>query len=201
MKKLNISSNILLFLATFIIINSYIAAHFINRNSAYKDVTRMHVVANSNSIEDQIVKLKVYEKINDYIKSLGFEEDDNSEVIISKLKENANDIIEISNSALYENGKDYSTTLNIGKINYDTKSSILLDMPEGSYNSIKVVLGAGEGKNIWSLIFPNEENIKCLEPLNTIFPEISNIYKETEKQGESQNAKYTFKILEVLKKS
>lgn len=193
MKK---NMTLFIFIFCFIILNIFLSVNFINKRNLNDNIIRLHIVANSNKTQDQIVKLKIYEKINEYINSIRTNKDMSNEELLNLIKSNANKIIEISNSTLRQNNFSYDTKLEIGKIYYDEKQSINLDMQAGSYNSIKVMLGDSEGNNIWSIIFPNKENIDKLQPLNSIFPEISNIY------GTSNYAKkkYKIKLMKLLKK-
>ena len=187
----------IIFLFSFIFINSYFSIKLLNNKKTINEITRIHVVANSNSIKDQIIKLKVYENINNYIKSLNLSPTDNSNNILNQLKNNSNTILNITNSTLKDNDITYNSKVHIGKIYYDKKESITLDMPAASYNSIKVVLGQGQGKNIWSLVFPNEENIKNLEGLNNILPGITSIY-ETNSTKDYNKKEYKIKLAELL---
>ncbi len=189
---------------SFIILNTIFVITIYNKSYEKKDILRLHIVANSNSIEDQLVKLKVSEKINTYISSLS-NLCDSKEEMISLLKDSNNEIIEIADSTLKDNGFDYDTKLKIGKISYDKKESLSVNMEKGTYDSIQVVLGDGNGKNFWTLIFPNEENIKKLENYNTIMPFISNIYGDENEDINSKteitnnkDKEYTFKFLEII---
>ena len=53
-------------------------------------------------------------------------------------------------------------------------------MDSGTYDSMQLILGKGEGENIWSIIFPNEENISCIKELDTILPGIKDLYESNE---------------------
>lgn len=159
---------------SFIILNIYICIKIYQKQEITDNIIRLHVVANSNDISDQIEKLKIHSKIEDYIDNLTIKSDN----IIDTLKDNSNEILNIVNSTLKEDNINYSSYLKIGKINYEEKQSVTQEMPSGSYDSMQIILGKGEGKNIWSFIFPNKENIKKLENYNTILPNLSNIYEE-----------------------
>lgn len=178
----------------FIMLNVYITIKLLKSEETKNQLTRIHVVANSNSIQDQLVKLKIYESVNDYIRSLNIDNTASSKETLNILEKNTNDIAKITNKVLNENNMDYSSSIDIGKIYYDKKDSIELTMPQGCYNSIRINLGNAEGKNIWSLIFPNEESIKNISNLDSILPGISNIYDNEN----VQNKEYSFKILEIL---
>ena len=181
----------LIALFAFTILNICISIKIYERNNN-SDILRLHVVANSNNISDQIVKLKVNENIQNYISSLNLKNLSNAE-ILDILKDNSNKILEITNETLKNNNINYTSTLQIGKIMYDEKDSSLVHMDEGVFESAKIILGKGNGKNIWSFICPNTENISKLKNYETIIPGISKIYNNTE-----YNVAYKSKILEII---
>mgnify|MGYP004516727449 CR=1 FL=1 len=189
----------------FIILNITIVFKIYLKENQNKNFFRLHVVANSDSIEDQITKLKVYQKVSDYINSYSDSNIENSEQLKDFLKNNSDNILKISDSTLKENNKSYLTTLEIGKVYYDEKQSVLLDMDNGIYDSVKIVLGNGEGKNIWTLICPNSQNLQKVKNLNTILPGIEQIYNINNEcdikdcNNETKDLIYDFKILELIK--
>ena len=80
-------------------------------------------------------------------------------------------------------------------------------MNKGLYNSIKITLGKGEGKNFWSFIAPNKENLQKLKDYENILPGINNLYNNfniSEVNNYDSNIKsteettYKSKILELL---
>lgn len=174
MKQKNITLFIAIF--SFIILNTLIAFNIYKTKFISKDIVRLHVVANSNSIEDQITKLKVESKINEYISSLNSK---TKNELIENIKENKDKILNIANTTIKENNKTYSSLLKVGKISYDEKQSITINMCSGTYDSACIILGDGNGKNIWSMIFPNEKTLDKIKELETIIPGISNIYTST----------------------
>ena len=182
----------LIALFSFIILNFCIIYKTYKKIDSNNSIFRLHVVANSNEISDQITKLKINENIQNYISTLDLNNKSNDE-ISNILKENSANILNISNNILKNENKNYTASLKIGKIKYDEKDSTLIHMDEGIYNSAKIILGCGNGKNIWSFICPNEENLAKLRNYETIMPGISKIYNDT-----NQKNVYTSKILEVI---
>lgn len=185
----------------FVLLNTIIVFKLYFKNEKTSKVLRLHVVANSNSLEDQIIKLKVNEKITKYISKLNNENLENKG-ILENIKENIAEILNISDETIKNSNVNYTASANIGKIHYEKKESILLDMDAGNYNSVQIVLGEGNGKNIWSLISPSKENLKNISLLNTIMPGIDKLYEsDTSKEfvEDAENKNYTFKIVEVLK--
>lgn len=186
----------MLFLFSFIILNLYIGLNYINKLNYTDNFIRLHVVANSNSSADQIDKFKVSQKVNDFIDSLNISKTTSKVDLINILKNNSNEILNIANST-----SNYTPTLKIGKIKYEEKQSITTDMPSGTYDSVQIILGNGEGKNIWSLIFPNEKNIENIKKYESILPGINNLYKtecENITTEQTENS-YEIKILEIIK--
>jgi stage II sporulation protein R len=192
--KFNFKLITIIALTSFILLNIYIGYRLYFKNNINKEIVRLHIVANSNDIDDQIVKLKVNENIENYINSLN-SSNLSTQDILKLIKSNSNEILEIANNTLKENNKNYKATLEVGKIQYDEKDNMLIHMDEGVYNSTKIILGSGNGKNIWSFIFPNEENISKLQNYETIMPNISKLYNNNE---QSKNNEYKSKIIEML---
>lgn len=188
----------------FILLNTLIVLNIYTKETEKNNtnILRLHVIANSNLVEDQIVKLKVYENITEYIKNLELENNIYSkDEIISKVKENISDILTISDDTISKNNLKYRTSVNIGKMYYDKRQSVLLDMDKGNYDSIKIILGAGNGKNIWTLISPSEDNLKNISNLNTIIPGIDKLYNDTNNPNDEKEEKidYSIKIFEIYK--
>ena len=182
----------LISLLAFIILNAYIAISTYTKINNSSDILRLHVVANSNNISDQITKLKVNENIQNYISNLNLNNLSNED-ILNTLKDNSNEILNIANNTLKTNNANYTASMQIGKIMYDEKESQLIHMDEGVFESAKIILGNGEGKNIWSFICPNEENVSKLKSYETIMPGISKIYND-----DTNNITYKSKILEII---
>ena len=161
-----------------------------------KNIFRLHIVANSNSIEDQIIKLKVNEKISNYIKQLT-KNCKNKNDLKNAIYSNTKSILNMSNQELKDNNIKYASNIEIGNIKYNKKENIDYTMPIGNYDSIKIILGNGEGKNIWSLLFPDSNNIKNLDALENILPGISNLYN-TNNYDNNDSVEYSFKIVEII---
>lgn len=178
---------------SFIILNVCIIYNVYNKNKTKSEILRLHVVANSNSISDQITKLKVNENIQNYLETLNINNLSNEE-ILNIIKNNSNEILNIANETIKNDNKNYNSTLQVGKIMYDEKEDALNTMKEGIYTSSKIILGKGEGKNIWSFICPNKENISKLKNYETIMPGISNIYNS----ANAEIISYKSKILEII---
>lgn len=119
----------------------------------YNKVVRLHVIANSDSEEDQALKLAVRDAILEKVSSAtencrSREEAEN--VISSMLPE----IVKQAEKTLRDNGSDYRVSALIGKENYPTREYGDIKLPAGNYSSLRVMIGKAEGKNWWCVLFP-----------------------------------------------
>lgn len=114
---------------------------------------RFHVIANSDSIEDQNIKLKVRDKVLEYIypKLEGTSEIDKSREI---LKENDKEIKDIALKVLEENNYDYKVESTLSNEMFPVKSYGDITLPQGEYEAYRIILGDGKGQNWWCVMFP-----------------------------------------------
>lgn len=135
-----------------IILSSYLI--FFNKYDKLIDrVIRIHILANSDSNEDQILKYKVKENISSEIFEL---------LRSAKTKENAKNIIlnklnyisEISKNVIIDNGYCYKTDVFLTNSYFPTRRYDDFVLPAGKYDALKIVIGEGRGKNWWCVAFP-----------------------------------------------
>lgn len=204
LKQIKEKNVIIIFvLFVFILLNCYFVIEMIQQEKEKENIFRIHIVANSNLEKDQIIKLKVVESIMSYLGTLPISNPQEASTILAQ---NSSKIIEIANETLKENNINYTSHLDIGNIYYDKKENIDLQMDSGIYPSARLVLGKGEGKNFWTLLFPTKKDMKNIENLETILPGISNIYEndsslqdiQIKKEENTAKKEYTFKLLEWL---
>ena len=119
----------------------------------YKDVLRLHVVANSDSEEDQALKLAVRDKIILMSTELGkgATSIEDAEAIISA---NLTDIRECAQKEVYEKGYNYPVEVQLVREEYPTKNYASLCFPSGEYLSLQVLIGEASGQNWWCVLFP-----------------------------------------------
>lgn len=118
-----------------------------------KSVLRLHVVANSDSPADQALKLAVKDHIVTQM-SEEFRSVDSAQearrIAISKKAE----IKQEAESLVTSRGYDYPVEVYVGQFDFPTKNYGNLVFPQGRYEAVRVVLGEGEGKNWWCVLFP-----------------------------------------------
>ena len=117
------------------------------------EILRFHVIANSDSPEDQALKLKVRDRVLEVFKSIENEctnAKDAEKAAIrhsSLLREAALDVID-------SEGYNYNVTVNCGIYPFPQKSYGNVTLPEGNYNAVRVVIGEGKGQNWWCVMYP-----------------------------------------------
>ncbi len=118
-----------------------------------KDVVRLHILANSNSEIDQEVKLKVRDALLETNASIL--SDNVTKENAKEHFENSKDILlKTAKETLKENGVEYDVEITLGEEYFETRQYGNLTFPAGQYTALKVVLGEGEGKNWWCVMFP-----------------------------------------------
>lgn len=158
---------------------------------AYEDIfdkiIRFHVIANSDSKEDQELKLKVRDEVIDFMvpklqdaKTL----DEAREI----LKENIETVNELAEEVIRDNSYGYSVQTMISHENFPDKLYGDVVFPAGEYEAFRIIIGEGQGKNWWCVMFPSlcfvdetKENVDS----TTIVSEINN---------ENNEQKVVFKI-------
>ena len=123
-------------------------------SSNYKDkLIRFHVLANSDSEEDQKLKLKVRDEVIKYLQPLLKESNriKESEKIILSEGEN---IKRISKNIISKNGYTYEVKVNLEYSKFPAKQYSNIVLPAGEYKALRIIIGDGEGKNWWCVMFP-----------------------------------------------
>ncbi|MDS1029587.1 stage II sporulation protein R [Bacillota bacterium LX-D] len=117
------------------------------------NLIRFHVIANSDTVEDQALKRKVRDVI---ITKVGRDFANVSSVEEAKAEVMANmqDIEKIAQDEVKAWGKDYDVQVLLGNFDFPTKSYGNFTLPAGKYEALKVVIGSGQGHNWWCVLFP-----------------------------------------------
>ncbi|MBQ6714542.1 MAG: stage II sporulation protein R [Clostridia bacterium] len=116
-------------------------------------VLRLHIIANSDSSEDQNLKLKVRDEI---LKNSGllFDKAENLEDAVLCAKDNIGAVTDIANRVCAENGAEYMAETRVGTSYFETREYDDFTLPAGEYTSLIVTLGEAEGKNWWCVVYP-----------------------------------------------
>ena len=118
-----------------------------------QNVLRLHIIANSDSEEDQAVKLLVRDKILEESSEL-FAGETELKAAEKKAEDNLNEFCKTAKRVLSENGFSYNVSAEIGDSYFETREYEDFTLPAGNYRSLIINLGAAKGKNWWCVIFP-----------------------------------------------
>lgn len=122
-------------------------------DSISKEVIRFHVVANSDTTDDQLLKQKVRDEVIGFIEPL-IEECESVEDTRYIIKGSLPIIKEISEEVIEDWGKDYQVYVALDKANFPTKSYGDVVLPAGEYEACRIVIGEGKGENWWCVMYP-----------------------------------------------
>lgn len=118
-----------------------------------ENLIRFHVLANSDSPEDQKLKLKVRDKIIDTM-SIDLETSKNVGETRNILINNLDKIEETAREEIYKNGQDYGVRVSLGEHGFPTKRYGNVVFPAGKYEALRVEIGNAKGQNWWCVMFP-----------------------------------------------
>ncbi len=119
-----------------------------------ENVVRLHVVANSDSEEDQSVKLLVRDAVlEEAAKWYGGAQ--SMEEASSQLCTHLQSLGETARTTLAENGMEYSAKVEMTEMYFSTRDYGTFRLPAGRYRTLRVTLGEGQGKNWWCVVFPS----------------------------------------------
>ncbi len=178
-----------------ILIYSYIVPFIQTSESISQQIFRLHILANSDSEEDQALKLKVRDRIlcesEDLFKNCSSLDD-----VISVSKNNLNYFKSIAQKCVNENGYNYDVNVCIDKEYFNTRKYNKITLPSGIYNALKIEIGSAKGHNWWCVMFP----AICLPAVSD--NEINKILNEDEIELINSDNKYEvrFKIVEIYEK-
>lgn len=119
----------------------------------YSDTIRLHVIANSDSDEDQTLKLEVRDAIIDRVAKMT-EYARSREQAEANIRLGLGEIEALATELVSQKGYDYSVKAELGREYYPERSYNGIHLPAGEYLSLKVIVGRGEGKNWWCVLYP-----------------------------------------------
>ena len=148
--KMVIILTFLLFIYTTVCAMSY--AQNISTNIA-DGVFRLHVLANSDSEEDQNLKYQVRDALLNYMNEL-CEKCTTKQDAIRLVTENQENFKQIALDTINEQGYSYDVKINIGNFEFPTKNYGDISLPAGYYDALRVEIGKAKGQNWWCVMFP-----------------------------------------------
>lgn len=194
--------NFIMSLIAGVIITSFVTEYSQNvMADITNSVVRLHILANSDSEEDQRLKTEVRDDIIDYLKpmldnAVSVEE---TEVII---RNNLENIKTEAEKSIKKHGYTYSATVVFGKFDFPEKSYENATFPGGRYNALRIIIGEGEGRNWWCVLYPQ---LCFSESTNGELPEksknkLKNVLTDDEYDmiTSADNVNFKLKIVEMF---
>ena len=144
----------ILFLAFLLLINVlYIREEAEALEKRGENLIRFHVLANSDSPEDQELKLKVRDKVIDAMSGdleISKNADETRDILINNLDK----IKAVAEEEIYKNGQNYGVRVYLGEYKFPTKRYGSVVFPAGRYEALRVEIGDAGGQNWWCVMFP-----------------------------------------------
>ena len=166
-------------------------------------VFRLHVIANSDSKEDQnlkyIVRDKLLQYMNSYLSNTSTKED-----AIKIANEHLDEFKQVAINTIKEQGYSYNVNVKVGNFEFPTKTYGDISLPAGFYDALRVEIGEAKGQNWWCVMFP---------PLCFVYVTSGVVPEESKKElqnnlseeefalisdNQSSNIQFKFKLLEFF---
>lgn len=125
-----------------------------DRETLNDQIIRLHVVADTDDPVDQEVKLLVRDKILQLVNTINNTAASKDEALM-KLQEQLPALQEAANEILQQVGKKYEAVVTLQEEAFPTRDYDTFSLPAGVYDSLRVTIGSGEGKNWWCVVFPD----------------------------------------------
>ena len=198
--------HIITIIILFILFVTFTAISYSNKVFAglENNIFRLHILANSDSNEDQALKLLVRDGILDYMKEIN-KNSNNKDLTIENTQSHLDEIKSKCEEILRQNNSDYEVSIEIGNFYFPTKYYGNISLPAGNYDALRIKIGEAKGQNWWCSLFPplcfidissgylSEEDSKILEE-NLTDEEFMLI------SSSNPDIKLKFKVIELLNK-
>lgn len=117
-------------------------------------LVRLHVIAHSDSPEDQAIKLQVRDAVLTASRTL-LSECRNADEAWTELNAHLTDFLDAASERLEEIGCDADVSVQAGVFAFPDRDYGGVILPAGDYRALRVIIGSGEGRNWWCVLFPN----------------------------------------------
>ena len=164
---------------------------------------RLHVIANSNSNEDQSLKYKVRNDLLNYMNNI-CKNCTSKEEAMSTVSCHKDEFRQVALNTIRNEGYSYDVKIQIGNFEFPTKHYGDISLPAGFYDALKVEIGEAQGRNWWCVMFPS---LCFVDVSNGIVPEeskdeLKNALTDEEYSLISDNSnseiKFKFKLIEFF---
>lgn len=132
-----------------------------------KEVLRFHVLANSNSEEDQTLKMQVKEKILDFMK-VELPQSDSADMTKLWASSHLEEIEQVAEKTIRKQGYDYQVHAEVTTCHFPEKTYGDVTFPKGNYEALRIEIGEAKGENWWCVLYPN---LCFIDAVRAVVPE------------------------------
>lgn len=119
-----------------------------------ENVLRLHILANSDSEEDQTLKLKVRDRVLEETEEL-FYQADNLAAAKQSARQNLEEIRLAAEEEVERQGYDYPVKAEVVNMFFDTRVYEEFTLPAGHYDAVRITIGEAAGHNWWCMLYPS----------------------------------------------
>ncbi len=163
-------------------------------NEIRSSLLRLHVIASGNSAPEQALKLKVRDAVLEKGAEI-FSSNDSLQAAEEKVRENLSLIQKTAESTIRDNGYTYPVKVEVAECYFPTRQYKSFTLPAGTYNAVRIIIGEGEGKNWWCVMFPP----MCLPAAKENEAELSDVLGEKSMNIVENGKKYEVRLWIVEK--
>lgn len=124
------------------------------QESIAEKIIRFHVIANSDSEEDQALKLKVRDAVGVHMGEI-LKAVDSREGCEAAIAEHMEEIRAAAEKVILEEGYNYAVAVSLADVEFPVKTYGSYTFPAGTYEALELTIGAGTGHNWWCVMYPN----------------------------------------------
>lgn len=132
-----------------------------------QEVLRFHVLANSDSDEDQKLKLQVRDAVLGYMKE-NMPEEESAEAVKDWVRGHIDMIEDVSRRVIAEQGADYEVSAAVTTCWFPDKSYGDIIFPAGNYEALRIEIGEAAGHNWWCVLYPG---LCFMDTVNAVVPD------------------------------
>jgi len=118
-----------------------------------ENLIRLHIVANSDSQEDQMLKLQLRDAVMEKLQPV-MDEIPDAKAAKTYLQAQLPELERYVNNILRQLGSTYTAVVTLGKEAFGLREYDTFSLPSGVYESLRITIGQGQGKNWWCVVFP-----------------------------------------------
>ena len=119
-----------------------------------REVFRLHILANSDSADDQALKLLVRDRVLEASQAL-FEQAQTKEEAETLVKRNLHMLCEVAAHTVQDSGCNYPVRAELTRMYFTTRHYEKYTLPSGMYDALRLTIGDGAGQNWWCVMYPS----------------------------------------------